>query len=104
MLEQPGNRHGMQGLEAGGLWGVGAGRVSCFLSVEGIGVGVGRDIHLLSCDVGPSGEHPEGCHCPVHLTMIPSAQTHFRPWCWVSCVCVCWGQVGVPAQDAGSVT
>lgn len=39
MLEQPGNRHGMQGAEAGGLWGVGAWRVSCFLSIKESGVG-----------------------------------------------------------------
>ena len=39
MLEQSGNRHGVRGAEAGGLWGVGAGRESCFFSIKGSGVG-----------------------------------------------------------------
>lgn len=76
MLEQFGNRLGMQGPEAGGLWGVGAGRVSCFLSACSPVMTVLQDSTprvATARSISPWS--------PQHR------QTHLGPWYWVSCVC-----------------
>lgn len=91
----------LEGPEAGGVWRVGARRIGGVFSVKReASVGVRRDTHLL-CQAWLRLASSAGC--------LPSSGPAPRAWLGLgpgaACpgrvcvfVCMCWGQVGVPAQ------